>query len=162
MTEQTGSERTGRCLCGAVRFRAARVEDDLGACWCDMCRRWAGGPFIAVTARGVTFEGAEAIRTHASSDWAERAFCGTCGSTLYFRVTAPGPHGDGAYELAIGLFDDTSGMRLTQEIYVDRQPDAYALQAGLRRLTGHEFMVELGIEPPDGEPNDPSHSQGGL
>ncbi|MFN3613617.1 MAG: GFA family protein [Rubrimonas sp.] len=157
------SERTGRCLCGTVRFRAAEVADDLGACWCDMCRRWAGGPFIAAAARGVTFEGAEAIRAYASSDWAERAVCGRCGSTLYFRVTAPGPHGDGAYELAIGLFDDTTGMRLKTEIFVDRQPDAYALQAGLTRKTGAEFLAELGIETPDGQSDDhdPSQSQGG-
>ena len=128
-------DRSGRCLCGAVRLVARDVRDDFGACHCDMCRRWTGSALLGVTVPEgqVTWEGAEHIATRQTSPWAERAWCRECGSGLWFRVTMKGDY-SGNYELPIGLFDDANGMHLANEIYIDHKPDSYAYAGAGRKL----------------------------
>jgi len=46
MSEQI--ERRGRCLCGAVQFTVNTAANEIGACHCKMCRRWCGGPLMAM------------------------------------------------------------------------------------------------------------------
>lgn len=129
----------GACLCGAVSFEADPAEMHCHACHCESCRRWSGGPFLAVpVGTQVSFRGAENIRRYVSSDWAERAFCGTCGSTLYYRVTAEG-EGQGDTYLAIGLFDDPDGFPLVSEMFIDRKPAGFAFAGERPRTTKAEF-----------------------
>lgn len=77
----------GRCLCGTVRFRVEAPTLWCAHCHCTMCQRAHGAAFVtwvgAVAARA-TIEGAT-LRWHRSSPEAERGFCSTCGSTLFFR-----------------------------------------------------------------------------
>ena len=129
------SDRTGGCLCGAVRFTARNVPENFGACHCDMCRRWTGSALLGVTVPDgdVTWEGAEHIATRATSSWAERAWCRECGSGLWFRVTREGDY-SGKVELPIGLFDDANGMVMTNEIYIDHKPDSFAYAGEGRKL----------------------------
>jgi hypothetical protein len=44
MSETT--ERRGHCLCGAIQIAAKTAGNRVGACHCNMCRRWGGGPFM--------------------------------------------------------------------------------------------------------------------
>ncbi len=129
------SERSGGCLCGAVRFSAQDVPETYGACHCEMCRRWTGSALLGVTVprAGVRWEGAENIAVIQSSSWAERAFCARCGSGLYFRVTKESDY-SGDLELPIGLFDDPNGFRMTSEIYIDHKPDSYGFAGTGRKL----------------------------
>lgn len=63
------------CLCGAVTVHANKVSSDVGACHCDMCRKWTGCPLLAVDCQtDVTFTGDQHIQRFSSSDWAERGF----------------------------------------------------------------------------------------
>lgn len=146
-------ERTGGCLCGAVRYRAALPSGHVHACHCGTCRRWAGGPALALAAPAdaVTFDGAENLSHYASSEWAERVFCKTCGTHLYFRVTADGP-AKGEYSLSAGTLDDLSGLSLSQEIYVDAKPACYAFAGDQPRLTEAEFLASIGLSP-EGAPD---------
>ena len=75
----------GRCLCGAVQVRARGLSDRIGACFCDLCARWGGGVQmgIEVDPDGVEITGP--VKVHRSSRLAERAWCDTCGSALWFR-----------------------------------------------------------------------------
>ena len=51
----------GHCLCGAVGFTSPDAKE-IGACHCGFCRRWGGGPLLAVhCGPGVTFTGADQI-----------------------------------------------------------------------------------------------------
>lgn len=145
------SERTGQCMCGAVRFTARDVPDTFGACHCEMCRRWSGGTFMGVTVpgKGLTWEGEVQIKTLQSSDWAERAWCQRCGTGLYYHVTANGPMSDD-YEIPIGLFDDSTGMTLTSEIFIDHKPEGFAFAGDRDQLTRSEVLKKFGI-PDDGE-----------
>lgn len=128
-------DRTGRCLCGAVRFTARNVRDQFGACHCDMCRRWTGSALLGVTVPegDVTWDGAGHIATRQTSAWAERAWCRECGSGLWFRVTLESDW-SGNVELPIGLFDDADGMVMTNEIYIDHKPDSFAYAGTGRKL----------------------------
>jgi hypothetical protein len=101
-----------------------------------MCRRWAGGPALAVSVGNVTFEGAEHITRYSSSDWAERGFCAICGSNLFYRLKEPDHH-----ILQMGTFDNQAAFRVTGEIYIDEKPPGYDLAGDHARLTGDEFLA---------------------
>ena len=57
-------ERTGHCLCGAVQYTATLPEEGLGACHCEMCRRWTGGPYVSVRTLSITFHSDETLATY--------------------------------------------------------------------------------------------------
>ncbi len=103
-----------------------------------MCRRWAGSPLFAVSTNGVHFEGEDNIERFKSSDWAERGFCKTCGTNLFFYSTPTGK-----YFMCVGAFDDASQFKLKGEIYVDHQPEGYAFAGQLSRLTEAEFLAKF-------------------
>ena len=111
-------QRTGQCLCGAVTFKAD-VSGRVQACHCVQCQRWTGGgPYYAVEVEHLEMSGAERLRAYHASAWGERAVCATCGSTLYWKMQGKPPR-----TLAAGLLDDQTGLRVTEEIFVDYRPD---------------------------------------
>lgn len=146
---RTNGAMTGRCLCGAVTIR---LDGDhvagVGICHCRMCLRWNGTAFgcFAADPGAVTVTGD--VTRHASSDFAERAFCPACGSHLWMRdTTSPGED----YELMPGLFADAADFSLISEIYTDRAP-AYAAFAGApKRATGAEYEARNRHVPEDPE-----------
>jgi len=126
----------GQCMCGAVTVIATPARPSLSACHCDMCRRWSSSAFMAMDAETGSVEVTGPVQRFQSSDWAERAFCKTCGSNLWYRITAEGP-GHGQYQMAAGLFD-VNGMRLGLEVFIDAKPDAYAFEGERRQMTAQE------------------------
>lgn len=134
--------RTGQCLCGAVRFTISPLTRDVGACHCKMCQRWAGSALLAMEtpAEAISFSGTAHIKRYQSSSWAERAWCEKCGSNLWYRVTTPSdtPH---PYEISIGLLDDTSGLTLTREIYVDEKAEVVNFSGESETLTTAECIA---------------------
>jgi hypothetical protein len=143
---------TGGCMCGAVRFTASAVDPDFAACHCKMCQRWAGSAMLAVTVavQDITWDGTGHIGRLQSSDWAERAWCTGCGSGLWYRITTEGPH-KGSYEVPVGLFDDTSGLRLVREIFADDKSPAFALAGDLDQFDEAQTFALLGVTPPGGD-----------
>lgn len=142
--------RSGGCLCGAVRFAATLPHLNFGACHCEMCRRWTGSALlgIGVPVGNVAWQGKDHIATRQSSPWAMRAWCRDCGSLLYFKVTQDGPHA-GDVELPIGLFDDLSGLTMTNEIYIDHKPDAFAYAGTGRKLMTRQDCIDTFSTPAD-------------
>ncbi|WP_306025240.1 GFA family protein [Oceaniradius stylonematis] len=130
------SQRTGHCLCGAVRFSATVNKPHVGACHCSMCRRWSSAPYMEIECAGVRFEGEEHITRFRSSDWAERGFCSKCGSNLFYRIIDSND-----YQMAVGLFDDQSGLRFTLQVFTDKTPDFYAFANETKMLTGAEIFA---------------------
>jgi hypothetical protein len=127
----------GRCLCGAVRVAAQVPEAHFGACHCSMCRRWTGGPLLAVhCGTEVKFTGEEQIATYASSEWAERGFCRRCGTHLFYRLKQ-----DGQYALPLGLLDEGPAWSFAEEIFIDEQPGYYEFANPTRRMTGAEAFA---------------------
>jgi hypothetical protein len=132
-------QRSGGCLCGAVRFTAGAIESHFHACHCGMCRRWSGGsPFFGVRCTQVEFEPGDALGRYASSSWAERGFCRTCGTTLFYFLRPTE-----SYTMSVGCFDDQRGIDLALEIFIDRKPEGYALVGDHPRWTEAETFARL-------------------
>jgi hypothetical protein len=129
----------GQCLCSAVTFTADEVETDHHACHCGMCRRWSGGaPLLCTATKSVVFQGEENITRFESSSWAERGFCKTCGTALFYYLKPTR-----AYLMAIGSFDDQTRFQLTREIFIDRKPPGYAFVGDHPRWTEEETFARL-------------------
>lgn len=125
----------GSCLCGKIEIEAADASD-LGLCHCSMCRRWSGGPMFAVhCGTDVSFSGDEPS-TFASSDWAERGFCATCGTHLFYHLL---PNDE--YVLPAGLFQDVE-FKFTSEIFIDEKPAYYEFSNESEKLTGQQVFEQ--------------------
>lgn len=132
---------TGRCLCGAVKFTARDVPHQIGTCHCGQCRRWASGPYFAVRAGSVHFEGEENIGRYRSSGWAERGFCKQCGSSLFYRMVE-----EDRYMMAVGAFDDQSGFELARQVFIDQKPGFYSFAQETPTSTGDDFFARYAPE----------------
>jgi hypothetical protein len=123
----------GRCLCGAVTVRATPVRRHVEA-----CHRWCGSAYVGVQCgRAVAFSGEEHVVRYRSSAWAERGFCGRCGSNLFFHYIPAGSYG-----LLAGLFPDETLAPLAEEIFIDEKPAYYAFDADSEKLTGAEIIAK--------------------
>jgi len=143
------AERTGRCLCGAVTFRASPKNLDVHVCHCGMCRRNVGGPLFAVDVDGpINIDDESSLGVYASSDWGERGFCKTCGTSLFWRMR------DGSMQnVHACAFDDVSGFRLGGQIFIDEKPDFYNFAEDTPKLTGEQVFAMFapgGETPADG------------
>lgn len=138
----------GNCLCGAISYTVDQDAAEFGACHCGQCRAWSGGIYFAFTAvqDAITWRGEEAIKIFTSSSWAERGFCETCGSSLFYRVTAPGPH-NGEMHMAAGTLADWKDNKVATELFIDLKPDGYALTDGAHRMTEAEVMAMFAAPP---------------
>lgn len=131
----------GQCMCGAVTVTMVPAKPEIHACHCGMCRRWTGSAFLEIDAAPGTLKAEGPVRSFKSSDWAERASCGTCGSPLWYRLTDPKAD---FHAVSAGLFEDT-GFALTKEIYIDRKPGGFAYAGDHPRLTEQEFLASIGV-----------------
>ncbi len=134
----TASGGKGRCLCGQVKVSAPGMSTGVAACHCSMCRRWSGGPLLAVECgTEVSFEGEEHIGVYDSSAWAERGFCRNCGTHLFYRLK------DGKqYIMPVGLFDDAEGLVLEAQIFIDEKPAYYRFADKTHDMTGAEVFAK--------------------
>lgn len=76
----------GGCQCGKVRYRAEGPRDRASVCYCRMCQKASGGPFMAFVrfpAGQVQWSRPPAF--FASSNRVERGFCSNCGTPLFYR-----------------------------------------------------------------------------
>ncbi len=139
------TELEGHCLCGAVHVRSTLPEPALRACHCDMCRQQNSGPFVSISndPQNVTDDGE--IKIYRSSDWAERAFCPVCGSTLWYGTVH-----DGARHLSAGLFPNAAGAPMKLEFFVDNCPQGYAFAGDHKKLSSADTIALFAPEADDG------------
>jgi hypothetical protein len=81
--------RTGRCLCGAVRYRFSGAMLWQAHCHCESCRRNTSAPlttFFAVPKQRFAFEGDEP-GAYASSPGVLRRFCRSCGTPMSYEYS---------------------------------------------------------------------------
>lgn len=124
----------GQCLCGAVRLTSPDARE-IGACHCGFCRRWGGGPLLAVhCGPDVQLQGAEHATVYASSAWAERAFCSKCGTHLYYKLLATGE-----FFVPAGLFE-SDDFEIAAQIYIDNKPDYYSFANETPMLTEQQVI----------------------
>ena len=125
------------CLCGAVSIKAAGISRTFYACHCDMCRKWSGGPALAVNCGSdVSINGAENITVFNSSEWAERGFCSRCGTHLFYRVK-----GQNQYIIPVGFFDNLQGLEFESQLFIDNKPEYYCFANETKNLTRAEVFA---------------------
>lgn len=128
----------GSCLCGAIEVSTAD-QNKIDVCHCSMCRRWGGGPMLAVhCGPTVTFSGREKPCTYQSSDWAERGFCPVCGTHLFYHLLPADE-----YVLPAGLFDTDSSFEVSNQIFIDEKPDYYEFANDTPKMTGEQVIAQF-------------------
>ncbi|MFZ5661616.1 MAG: GFA family protein [Pseudomonadota bacterium] len=127
----------GSCLCGSITVHAP-TETEINVCHCTMCRRWSGGPLLSVhCGSNLAFSGTQTPVAYRSSEWAERGFCPTCGTHLFYHLLPTDE-----YALPVGLFRDP-GFELTSQIFIDEKPGYYELANDTPRLTGEQVFAQF-------------------
>ena len=133
----------GSCLCGAVKITAKNLSESVGACHCHMCRKWGGGPLLAADCgTDVSFQGDVNIAVFNSSEWAERGFCKTCGSHLFYRIKQ-----NQQYIIPAGLFGDDQSFVFDHQVFVDEQPEFYQFANETENMTGAEVFAKYAPQP---------------
>jgi hypothetical protein len=126
--------RTGRCLCGAVRFAWDGPPNWQGLCHCDSCRRATGAPvvaFVGVPKDAWRWTG-QPPRDFASSPGVVRQFCPTCGATVTYR-TAESPD---EVHVHAALLDDPRDVAPSFHAHWDEHLPWLSLSDTLERHTG--------------------------
>lgn len=123
----------GGCLCGRVRFRTRGPLREVVICHCSQCRKQSGLYVAAtsVSADALELTGEQHLTWYASSDFARRGFCGTCGSPLFWK-----PNDEARYAILAGAFDDPSCLVLGNHICTEGRAGFYAISDGLPQFLG--------------------------
>ncbi|MBO0663796.1 GFA family protein [Jiella sp. MQZ9-1] len=131
-----------KCLCGGVRIDADVEPQAIGVCHCDICRRWASAPFMALKASDtVVLSGTDSLGIYESSAWGERGFCNRCGTSLFWRSKDAGH-----YAISAMAFDDLGDAAMSDQIFIDSKPAWYAFANETKTMTGAEFFAQFASE----------------
>ena len=112
--EAAAEERTGGCVCGAVRFRTTAEPPRITICHCTWCQRRTGTVFgteVVYNSDEVEITSLQIARYRPVPDesgrWLDLEFCATCGSNLGFTLEAV----PGVRTLPAGTFDNPGWIR---------------------------------------------------
>lgn len=86
---------------------------------------------------GVAFSGQHPPTTYRSSEWAERGFCPTCGTHLFYHLLP-----SDEYILPAGLFHEQS-FDVANQIFIDEKPEYYELANDTPKLTGEQVFAQF-------------------
>lgn len=124
---------SGRCLCGAVRFRLEGPLRDVILCHCAMCRRWHGhvAAYTNLPLAALVMEEARGLAWYRASDIARRGFCRDCGSSLFWQRD-----GGALISVAAGALDAPTGLATTLQIFAAHAGDYYPLDPRIAAKPG--------------------------
>ncbi len=114
------TERTGGCLCGAVRYTLASDPVMMAVCHCSHCQKQSGSVFSAnIALPDSAYRQTGEVRIFEdrgdSGQPVYRHFCPACGSPILAKLaTTPG-----LTLVKAGTLDDMSGLMPVIEVYVD-------------------------------------------
>jgi len=121
------TDKTGSCLCGAVKFEITGPLRPVIACHCLQCRKQTGTYMSATATKDEYLKLTETrgLKWYRSSADARRGFCGECGSVLFWK-------GDGRDYTAIaaGSIDGSPGVPLEGHIFCESAGDYYEIAGG--------------------------------
>ncbi len=133
---------SGKCLCGSIELEVEVSNTETGACHCNMCRTWSGGPMLAIDCGdSLKISDESSVKRYQSSEWAERGFCETCGTHLFYYLKP-----NNQYHLPTGLLDIESSYHFSHQIFIDEKPDYYSFSNETQNMTGAEVFAHFGME----------------
>jgi hypothetical protein len=80
--------------------------------------------------------GEEFITRYRSSEWAERGFCNSCGTSLFYYLK-PAEQ----YHFPVGLLAGDLQFKFRQQIFIDEKPDYYTFSNETKNMTGAEVFA---------------------
>lgn len=116
----------GSCNCGSVTWEVQGEMRPIVACHCSQCRKQSGLYFATTAAedKDLTINGDD-LKWYKASPDASRGFCGTCGSSLFWK------HDEEDFtSILAGSIDGVSGLEIARHIYVGDKPDWYDITDG--------------------------------
>jgi hypothetical protein len=133
----------GSCACSGIKFSIPEQPKTYHACHCATCKAWSGGILLSVEAgKNPTIDDPDQnLTVWKSSAWAERAFCKTCGSSLYYKLAIPGPL-DGMHFFCPGGLEDWKGMTLGKENFADCRPPGICFETGPNHIAFTKAQIE--------------------
>jgi hypothetical protein len=117
------ADRSGGCLCGAVRYRIQGEVRDVVVCHCGRCRRVHGhvGAYTEARSQDLSLVADSSLRWYLA-DGRERGFCQGCGATLFWRRV-----GADRTSITAGTLDQPTGLRTAAHIFVASKGDYYEI-----------------------------------
>jgi hypothetical protein len=110
---------TGGCLCGGVRFEVAEPLLFASYCHCTRCQRRTGtaaSPQARIAPGSLRIvAGDELVRSYLPPSGFAKAFCSTCGSSLWSQS----PDDPEVISVRLGAFDTDPGIRPSHRQFVD-------------------------------------------
>lgn len=126
----------GSCFCGAVRFSATLPSKWCAHCHCSMCRKTHGAGYVTwvgFEADQVRMTDGEDILTwFDSSENAQRGFCSTCGSSMFFRSE----RWQGELHIALGCMDEAVDRQPQANAFFDKHVDWMPIDKALKQVDG--------------------------
>ena len=123
----------GRCLCGAVVYKAEAPGLLIGHCSCRTCRKAHAAPFTTTTrVPRDSFKwlaGADKLRHFESSPGRNRHFCSVCGTHLIAERPAE-PH----VVLRVATLDDDPGTKPIVHIWRSQEVPWLAYEGDIKRF----------------------------
>lgn len=124
----------GSCMCGEIQFEYTGKPFTFSLCHCKMCRKFSGSAFGAfIGIKKVDFEytkGAELETIFSSSEWASRAFCSKCGSSLKYLYHEM----EDSIFLSSGVFDDEPDIAPSRHIFVKDKSEWFSITDELPQI----------------------------
>jgi hypothetical protein len=87
----------------------------------------------------VRIDGETKLSVFDSSNWAERGFCSSCGTHLFYRIKETGQH-----MMPVGLFDNDDELVFRSQVFIDEKPSYYQFANETEDLTGAEIFAKYG------------------
>lgn len=136
------TERTGKCLCGAVTFKLKAEPFATRICWCRDCQHLAanGTVNVVVAAEALEVSGAIAsyTKTADSGNQISRQFCPNCGTHL-FGLSSGRPQ---FRVVRVGNLDEPSSIKPTTNIWTVSAPAWACLDSSLENIAGQPVPAQ--------------------
>jgi hypothetical protein len=124
---------SGRCLCGAVTYTVTGPLRDVTDCHCERCRRFTGHHMAASAAAVADLhieDGGGRLTWHPVPG-AAYGFCGTCGSSLFWRADSD----PGRMSVCAGTLDAPTGLTTVEAWWTSQASDYFTRPDLPERLT---------------------------
>lgn len=133
----SGTQITGGCICGNIRFRSTMPPIATRYCWCRDCQHFAAGNAtvnVIFPSASVTITGqAKAYESTADSGARmRRSFCPNCGTPL-FSQAEPRPH---MLIIRAGALDDPNVADPSSAIWVSSAPGWACIDPDVEHIPG--------------------------
>ena len=137
-------ERTGGCLCGAVRYRITAEPLLTRICWCSDCQHIAsnGTVNLLIPAAALAVQGSTSTYTSMadSGHRISRRFCPSCGSHLFAESSARPQF----TVVRAGTLDDPSSVTPSANIWAASAPGWACMDPELERVERQPLPKTMG------------------